>query len=234
MAYVYKHIRKDTNDVFYIGIGQLENRVYSKVNRNKQWKKIVDDVGFIFEVIESDLTWSEACEKEKYWINYYGRLDLKKGNLVNLTDGGNGSKNRSNETVKKILESRKWYKHSEETKLKIGNSNKGKIGGRLGKRASDETKMKISESQKGKKVSDETRMKMSKSQKGKKLSDITKLKMGKLRSGKNNPSSIRCIDLKTNKIYDTIKEMSEDLEIPYHKLFYKIYYSNKNTRYKKL
>jgi len=48
------------------------------------------------------------------------------------------------ETVAKILESRKHYRHSEKTKQKISDSNKGKIVV-----VSEETKKKISESSKG-------------------------------------------------------------------------------------
>lgn len=51
----------------------------------------------------------------------------------------------SSETVAKILESRKSYKHSEETKQKIGNAHKGKT-----QIVSEETKQKISNSLKGK------------------------------------------------------------------------------------
>jgi hypothetical protein len=34
IGYVYKHIRKDTNEVFYIGIGKTEKRAYNKICRN--------------------------------------------------------------------------------------------------------------------------------------------------------------------------------------------------------
>ena len=51
----------------------------------------------------------------------------------------------SPETVAKILESRKSYKHSEETKQKIGNAHRGKT-----QIVTEETKQKISNSLKGK------------------------------------------------------------------------------------
>jgi len=115
MAYVYKHIRKDTNEVFYIGIGTLKNykRVNSLLNRNSHWLNISNKVGYYSEIIEHNITWEKACELEKYWISHYGRLDLKKGNLVNLTDGGEGTfgKLHSVETRKK------------QSEAKIGNKN---------------------------------------------------------------------------------------------------------------
>lgn len=43
MPYVYKHIRLDTNEIFYIGIGSDKKhlRAYSQRGRNKMWKEIV-------------------------------------------------------------------------------------------------------------------------------------------------------------------------------------------------
>jgi len=40
--YVYKHIRLDKNEPFYIGIGSTENyaRAFSRSIRNDIWKKI--------------------------------------------------------------------------------------------------------------------------------------------------------------------------------------------------
>lgn len=63
---------------------------------------------------------------------------------------------QSSESIKKTVESRKWYKHSNETKEKIRNKH-------LGKKQSEETKEKL----KGRIVSQETREKLSKSLKGK-------------------------------------------------------------------
>lgn len=38
MAVVYQHRRKDTNEIFYIGMGRDINRAYSKHSRNKYYK----------------------------------------------------------------------------------------------------------------------------------------------------------------------------------------------------
>jgi hypothetical protein len=115
MAYVYKHIRKDNNEVFYIGIGTLKNykRVNSTLNRNTHWINITNKVGYESEIIDDNITWEVACELEKYWISYYGRADLKKGNLVNLTDGGDGTfgKIHSIETRQKQSKAKIGNKH---------------------------------------------------------------------------------------------------------------------------
>jgi len=94
MAYVYRHIRLDKGVVFYVGIGSDEKYERSKTtkNRNKYWHNIVKSTPYEVEIMLDDLTWEEACEKEKEFIKLYGRKDLKEGTLVNMTDGGEGAK----------------------------------------------------------------------------------------------------------------------------------------------
>jgi hypothetical protein len=94
MAYLYRHIRLDTNEIFYIGIGSDSlgkyKRAYSKYERNKYWQNIVNKTSYEIEIMLDNLTWEEACEKEKEIIKLYGRKDLNEGTLVNMTDGGDG------------------------------------------------------------------------------------------------------------------------------------------------
>jgi hypothetical protein len=93
MAYVYRHIRLDKNEPFYIGIGITENyqRAKSKKGRNKIWKGITSRSKYEVEILFDDLSWDEACEKEKEFIALYGRIDNKNGILSNMTDGGDGT-----------------------------------------------------------------------------------------------------------------------------------------------
>ena len=121
MAYVYKHIRPDTKQIFYIGIGTEKERMNSKRSRNKFWKNIVNKYGILSEVIEDNLTWDEAVIREQYWIKFYGRKNNKTGVLCNMTDGGEGSFGRiiKDETKRKISNSNKGKKHTEEQKRKI-------------------------------------------------------------------------------------------------------------------
>ncbi len=93
MPIVYQHRRLDTNEVFYVGIGNTINRAYSKRSRNKYWKHIIDKTDYIVEIVLEDITWEEACQKETELIKQYGRKDLNEGSLVNMTDGGDGSLN---------------------------------------------------------------------------------------------------------------------------------------------
>lgn len=191
MAYIYKHIRKDTNEIFYIGIAKQAYRLYSKFGRNIHWKNIVDKVGFDAEIIEDDISWEDACKKEVYWIKYYGRFDLNAGNLVNKTDGGEGTINRifskeHRDKIGKAHTGKQWAlgrKHSDETKQKISNGNKGKHSYLIGLTHSDETKQKMSISKigntfnVGRKHSEETKAKIREKRKLQSFSEETKLKM---------------------------------------------------------
>lgn len=131
--YVYRHIRLDKNEPFYIGIGNKSNysRAYENHSskRNKIWNDIVLKSLYEVEIIFDGLTKEEASEKEKEFIQLYGRKDLNNGLLCNLTDGGDGIWNciRSEETRKKLREQkigsknhRFGIKQSYETLLKRG------------------------------------------------------------------------------------------------------------------
>lgn len=96
MAYVYRHIRPDKDEPFYIGISNNDMyRASVKRKRNKIWTGIVNKAGFEVEIMLEDLTWEQACEKEKEFIQLYGRKDLKLGSLANLTNGGEGTIGRT-------------------------------------------------------------------------------------------------------------------------------------------
>jgi hypothetical protein len=111
MAYLYRHIRLDKYEPFYIGIGSDEDfkRAYDKNNRNTHWRNIVNKTAYEVEIVMEGLSWEEACKKEIEFIKLYGRSDLKLGTLCNLTEGGEG-----------VL----GMTHSQETKNKISQDNK--------------------------------------------------------------------------------------------------------------
>ena len=92
MAYLYRHIRLDKSEPFYIGIGSDSDykRANAKRGRNKYWKNIVNLSSYEVEILLDGLTWGDACIKEIEFIALYGRADLGKGPLVNMTDGGEG------------------------------------------------------------------------------------------------------------------------------------------------
>ena len=93
MSYVYTHTRLDTNDIFYIGIGNVSNykRAYNIHNRSNHWKKIISKTDYRVDIIYDNITWEEACKKEIELIAFYGRINLGNGKLCNYTNGGNGT-----------------------------------------------------------------------------------------------------------------------------------------------
>jgi hypothetical protein len=186
MAIVYRHIRLDTNKVFYIGIGNNTRRAYCKKNRNNYWHNVVNLSDYKVDILFDDLSREEACEKEMEFIQLYGRKDLNNGTLVNMTDGGEDIKNlvytqerRQKMSINSTGSLNLFYgkKHSEETKKILSQK-------ALGKKTSDAVKLKISKSLKGdknywygKKLSDEHKLKLSAKAKNRKLTDKEKDKL---------------------------------------------------------
>jgi hypothetical protein len=85
---VYRHIRHDKNEPFYIGIGTSESRAYRKDGRNPIWKKIVNSTSYTVEILFDNLSKEDACKKEKEFISLYGRISDGTGCLSNITIGG--------------------------------------------------------------------------------------------------------------------------------------------------
>lgn len=110
--YVYKHVRLDTNEPFYIGIGKTKNykRAYEidPSKRNIIWNRIVSKSVFSVHILCDNLSKNEAASKEKELIKKYGRIDIGTGCLCNMTDGGDGVWNKimTQETRQKIRESK--------------------------------------------------------------------------------------------------------------------------------
>lgn len=184
MAYIYRHIRLDKNEPFYIGIGSDDKyrRAYSiQKGRNPLHQNILDKSEVEVEILLDGLTWEEACEKEREFIKLYGRKDLGLGCLCNLTDGGEGAVNRINSAESNIKRSNSLIgRHvSADSKEKNRQSHLGKVLSESDKkRKSDALKDFYSKNEhhskgkapwnKGKKgISEETRKKLSEGRKGK-------------------------------------------------------------------
>ncbi len=194
--YVYRHIRLDTNKVFYIGIGSRKDRATSKQGRNNYWTNIVNKHGYKIEIIAENLEPDDAKELEIFLISLYGREDLKTGILVNMTDGGDIRQN---------------FITSEETRLKMSRAGKGRTQSKewVAKRSShfkgvplsEETKEKLSNAQKGKKASDETKLKLSLFQKNRIYTDEDKKIIG---DRTKRLFSKKIINILTGEIFDSI------------------------------
>lgn len=135
MAIVYRHIRKDKQEPFYIGIGHNVKRAFKKSQRNEMWNYIVAKTDYEVEIMFEDVSWSFCKEKEIELISLYGRKDLRTGTLCNMTSGGEGVAGNvvSEETKQKMSIAKKknptkyWKgkKMSKEHRRKLCQSRKG-------------------------------------------------------------------------------------------------------------
>lgn len=187
--YVYLHRRATDNTVFYVGKG-VRKRAWSHKNRNPHWHRSVKKYGMRVEVVASGLQAWYALELERDFV-----LRFESHRLTNLTCGGEGiwmaseetkkkisqskkGKKLAPETIKKIIESRAGYQHTEKTRKKIAEGQRGNKRGpetgekirlkNLGRVTSEETKKKLIIAGKGKKLSDEHKKRLRKVWLGKK------------------------------------------------------------------
>jgi hypothetical protein len=157
--YVYAFLREKDSargkrmSPYYIGKG-ARDRATSRIRTIPK----PNNPSFIVYVQEG-LTEQEAFDLEKYCIALYGRIDKGTGILRNLSDGGDGASGvvYSTERRKQISEASKGRTHTEETKRKIGEKQKGENNHMWGKEVSQETRNKISQANKGLKRSEEAR-----------------------------------------------------------------------------
>lgn len=148
--YVYIHIRKDKNEVFYVGIGNKKNYgrafEFRKDKRNQIWWKIYCKTEIEVKIIYDNLFKIESSNKETELIKKYGRIDLNEGTLANMTDGGDGIWN---------------CKRSVYTRMILSEQKKGEKNPQFGKKQSSELIEKRFKNIRGKKRSQETKNKQS-------------------------------------------------------------------------
>lgn len=183
MAIVYRHIRRDSDEVFYVGISKHKSRAFSKHSRTKHWEYIVRKCGYRVEITHEDVCWEEACSIEKYLISFYGKK-MNGGSLVNITDGGDSV----------IIE-----------------GNTGENNPFFGKKHSPEVMEAISRKAKERSSTKEWKDFMSKVHKGKVISD-EQLKVMSMRSRRgNNPRAKKVIDTATGIVYECVRDAAEAL-----------------------
>lgn len=189
--FVYRHIRLDTNQPFYIGIGKKPKkfngyrteykRAHNTSHRNVIWKNIVAKTNYKVEIIFESDSLEEVQEKEIEFISLY-KPRWEGGTLVNLTSGGEFN-------PQEVCRYRVKFKHT------------------------DESRRKISEAGKGRKASDETRKSLSSIRKE---NDSAKHLIGNIeylekakRTRRDNLSKVK--DLQTGIIYESLPDACEIL-----------------------
>ena len=180
--YTYAYLREDKTP-YYIGKGK-GNRLYKRGSRVFAPPK--DKSRIIY--LKQNLTEEEAFKHEIYMIAVLGRIDLGTGILHNMTDGGEGISNPSEETRRKMSETHKGKIVSEESRKRIGEANKnpseetrrkksdanrGENNPNYGKTASEETRKKLSEALKN--PSEEIRRKISEASKNRSKEILKKI-----------------------------------------------------------
>lgn len=164
MAYVYRHIRLDKNEPFYIGISKSDDnykRATKTHGRNKLWQNIINKTGYEIEILKDSISFSEAIVTEVEFIKLYGRIDLGTGTLSNHTSGGEGIKDISEDLRRKLSLSHIGYKPTEETRKKLSAASKLKG-------ISKETREKMAAKLRGRKQPEWQRKILSEAAKGKK------------------------------------------------------------------
>jgi len=136
--YVYAYLREDGTP-YYIGKGRGDRAYY----RTKYELIVLPPIDKILIILQN-LTEEQAFYNERCYISWYGRLDINTGTLENRTDGGEGTSG---------------YRHTKETKEKIGHYSTGRYHseetkekcrvGNIGKKRSEEQKKRMSEAKKG-------------------------------------------------------------------------------------
>lgn len=168
MACVYGLQRTADSTIRYIGISKNDTpdrrfKIHKRAAKHGvpypvyDWMRKYDDV--VFTVLESELTWEEACS---YEIALIAEIRKTSDKLLNVSDGGQGPTG---------------YVHSKESLLKLSNALKGRT-------LSQEHKDNISKTQTGKAKSSEHRKSISRARigkegynKGKKMSEEQRKKV---------------------------------------------------------
>ena len=151
--YVYQHLKADTGEIFYVGKG-MGRRAHDSYHRSKYWKNIVAKHGVIVEFIQAHITEPESIRIEIATIDKYRKQGLQ---IINMTDGGDGTSG---------------YSHTEEHKQMMStkqsgenNPRFGKVGTRKGAVVTLETLEKLRLSHLGKVLPEEQKRKIRESTK---------------------------------------------------------------------
>jgi len=196
MYTVYQHINK-INHLQYIGITsqKVENRWGTNGNNYSSSPKFYAAIqkygwsNFEHNILETNLTKEEACNKEQYYIKLFNTLTPYG---YNLTIGG--------EMTRMSLEAKQKL-----SKSMMGNKNC------LGHKCSERKKEKIRQSLLGKKFTDEHKKNISKAKIGKTTGSCSSEKRQKIIDSKKDKKPVYCFE--TDTTYSSIHECARQLNL---------------------
>jgi hypothetical protein len=149
---------------------------YTKIENYEEAVNDATEVWDCHHRLEAVFT-TEELKKAGWYLNrkpeeliFLKRKEHSRNPEIHIYFKRNRFNSLSEETKKKISESKKGKKHSEERRKINSEAHKGQIAWNKGKKGfkhSEETKQKMSESRKGHLVSEETKTKISNSKRGK-------------------------------------------------------------------
>jgi hypothetical protein len=151
--YVYQHLKADSGEIFYVGKG-MGSRAHDSYHRSKYWKNIAAKHGVTVEFLKVDITEPESLELEIATIEKYRKKGLQ---IINMTDGGDGTTGYSHTDKHKQMMSAKQSGEN--------NPRYGKVGTRRGVVVSPETIEKLRLSHLGKELPEEQKRKIRESTK---------------------------------------------------------------------
>ncbi len=198
IVFIYGLVQKNTNELRYVGkTTDINRRLKRHINERflhdsykDRWiRKLIDNNDEIEIIIIDLVEQTEWQYWEKFYINYYKFIGC---NLTNGTNGGDQPP------------STKGRKHTEESKLKMSNTKKGKPIPWLnnGKERSEKHRENLSKSLKGR-------------QSPNKNKKFDEKRCKKLSEASTSKKKVKQIDLNGNliKIWDSISEAQKSLQI---------------------
>lgn len=243
--FLYRHIRLDKNEPFYIGIGtklKKETRnnkvIYKRAydtpkRRNKIWKDITKKTSFEVEILLESDNYSFILQKEIEFIALYGRIDKKTGCLANMTDGGEGTLGLicSEEKARKISEANKGRIKSENERILIGKNMQKSVINKLTGEIFES--IKLAAEREGMAVHNlyQGLWSFSPSCKYKYLDE--KLNFLKKIKGKRGKAGIKVRNKETNQIFNTAKEAAEFENMELFKFYSCLGYKRRYFKYER-
>ena len=213
------------NGKVYIGsainLRRRKQEHFSMLKRNRHSNNYLQNsynkhgiVNFNFEVIEYVEDKTKLINIEQVHLNNYvdseGLINTKLCYNICPTAGSNLGIKFTEEQNKRNSERNKGRKHSEKTKIKMGNSRRGKNNPNYNKPMTKERKEKLKKANEGRIKSKEELDKIIKALKGHKVSRATREKIRKA-------VSVKVINLTTNEVFDSLDQAAK---------IYKLFKSN--------